>query len=81
MEDGKAVVYHTMDNARVHHGAPLRPLEFDLNDAPAVEALLTAYPEPIRVRDLPHPPNEDIMDKLEITESIWKEGILVLDGK
>jgi hypothetical protein len=33
-----------MENARWHHGASLRPLEFPLDDAPAIEALLSAYP-------------------------------------
>ncbi|CAM9667097.1 unnamed protein product, partial [Sphacelaria rigidula] len=59
LEDGVGVVYHCMDNARVHHGSSLSPLEFELDDAPAIEALLAAYPDPVRVADLPHPPTDD----------------------
>jgi len=44
IEDGLAVVYHCMENARWHHGASLNPLEFPLDDAPAIDALLNAYP-------------------------------------
>jgi hypothetical protein len=44
IEDGLAVVYHCMENARWHHGASLNPLEFPLDDAPAIDTLLNAYP-------------------------------------
>ena len=41
------------------------PLQFELDDAPAIEVLLSAYPEPVRVYDLPHPPTEDLEDKVQ----------------
>ena len=44
VEDGVAVVYHCLENARWHHGASLQCLEFPLDDAPAIDALLSAYP-------------------------------------
>ncbi|CAM9566306.1 unnamed protein product, partial [Ectocarpus sp. 8 AP-2014] len=59
LEDGVAVVYHCMDNSRVHHGNAMSPLQFELDDAPALEVLLSAYPRPVTVSDLPHPPTED----------------------
>lgn len=40
------------------------PLQFELDDAPALEMLLTAYPRPVAVSDLPHPPTEDLEDKV-----------------
>lgn len=36
----------------------MEPLEFELDDGPAIEALLLAFPEPIAVADLPHPSEE-----------------------
>jgi len=39
-------------------------LQFELDDAPAIEALLSAYPQPVTVSDLPHPPSEDLEDKV-----------------
>ena len=79
VEDGVAVVYHCMDNARWHHGAPLQSLEFPLDDAPAIEALLAAYPDPIRVADLPHAASsEDLETKVDIAIALFKEGFLVL---
>jgi lysine-specific demethylase/histidyl-hydroxylase NO66 len=80
VEEGKVVVYHCMDNARVLYGAEFAPLEFELDDGPAIEMLLNAYPDPVRVNDLPHPPNEDIEDKIGIAESLFKERLLVLVG-
>jgi hypothetical protein len=75
------VVYHAMDNSRVHHGSALRPLEFELDDAPAVEALLNAYPEAVAVKELPHPPADDLDDKLEIAKALFSEGFLVYEGE
>mmetsp|Transcript_20233 Transcript_20233/g.26342 ORF Transcript_20233/g.26342 Transcript_20233/m.26342 type:complete len:194 (-) Transcript_20233:146-727(-) len=79
IEEGMAVVYHCMDNARWHHGAALNPLEFPLDDAPAIDALINAYPEPVQVKDLPHPSSSDDLEtKAEITAALFKEGFLVL---
>lgn len=49
VEDGMVVVYHCMDNARELYGNPLSPLEFELDDGLAIEALLEAYPQSIEV--------------------------------
>ena len=51
IEGDVCVVYHSMDNSREMFGAPLQPLEFELDDGPAIEALLQAYPEPVSVAD------------------------------
>ena len=40
------------------------PLQFELDDAPALEVLLSAYPRPVTVSELPHPPTEDLEDKV-----------------
>lgn len=74
LEDGKAVLYHCIDNSRVYHGNPLSPMEFEMDDAPALELLLTTV-EPlwIQVQDLIH---DDIEDKMEIAQSLYDEGIL-----
>ena len=82
VEEGLAVVYHCMENARWHHGAPLQPLEFPIDDAPAIETLLAAYPNPVFLEDLPHPASqEDLETKAEIVQALFKEGFLLLvDG-
>lgn len=77
VEEGMVVVYHCMDNARELHGAPLQPLEFELDDGPAIEALLMAYPEPIAVSELPHP-SEELEDKVSLAQALYKEGFLLI---
>jgi len=76
LEDGKAVLYHCVDNSRVYRENPLSPMEFELDDAPALEALLTTVePHWIQVQDLIH---DDIEDKMEIAQSLYDEGILAI---
>jgi bifunctional lysine-specific demethylase and histidyl-hydroxylase NO66 len=76
LEDDKAVLYQCMDNSRVYHGNPLSPLEFEMDDAPAIEAMVTTVePHWIMVKDLIH---DDIEDKMEIAQSLYDEGILAI---
>jgi len=77
VEDGVLVVYHCMDNSRELYGAPLRPLEFELDDGPAIEMLLLAYPDSVLVSDLPHS-SEEMEDKVSIAQALYKEGFLVI---
>jgi len=76
IEDDKAVLYHSADNSRVYREQPLSPLEFEIDDAPALESLLTTVePHWICVQDLIH---GDIEDKMEIAQSLYDEGILAM---
>lgn len=76
LEDDKAVLYHCVDNSCVYHGQPLEPMEFEMDDAAALEQLLTTVePHWICVRDLFH---DEIQDKIDIANSLFKEGILAV---
>jgi lysine-specific demethylase/histidyl-hydroxylase NO66 len=76
LEDGMAVVYHCMDNSRIYHGKPNSPLEFETDDAPAIEQLLkTLEPHWICVEDLYH---DTIEDKVGVVQSLYDEGLLAL---
>lgn len=76
VEGDKAVVYHSLDNSRVYHETPLSPMEFEIDDAPALEMLLTTIePHWICVQDLLH---GDIEDKMDIAQSLYDEGILAI---
>jgi hypothetical protein len=77
VEDGTVVVYHCMDNSRYLHGNPLSPLEFELDDGPAIEALLDSYPHGVTVADLPHPSEEE-EDKVSVASVLFKEGFLIV---
>ncbi|GMI57487.1 hypothetical protein ScalyP_jg11514 [Parmales sp. scaly parma] len=82
IEDDKAVLYHSMDNSKTFHEVPLSPLEFELDDAPAIEKILKTFaPDWCLVNDLPHPPAEDSDDKIGICKSLFEEGILAVDNR
>mmetsp|Transcript_17479 Transcript_17479/g.20167 ORF Transcript_17479/g.20167 Transcript_17479/m.20167 type:complete len:641 (+) Transcript_17479:57-1979(+) len=76
LEEEMAILYHCADNSLVYHETPLSPLEFEMDDAPCIEALLTTIePHWIMVKDLIH---DDIEDKVEITQTLYNEGILAI---
>jgi lysine-specific demethylase/histidyl-hydroxylase NO66 len=76
LEDGKAVLYHCCDNSLAFHGRPLSPLEFEMDDAPALEQLLTtSEPRWIAVQDLFH---DSMDDKLAVAQALYDEGILAV---
>jgi bifunctional lysine-specific demethylase and histidyl-hydroxylase NO66 len=76
VEDNMAVLYHCLDNSRVYHEKPLSPMEFEMDDAAAMEQiLLTTEPNWICIADLFH---DSIQDKVGVAQSLYDEGILVL---
>lgn len=76
IEEGKAVLYHCNDNSRVFMERPLSPLDFELDDAPAMEQLLTTVePRWIMVADLFH---DTIDDKVGVAQALYDEGILAV---
>lgn len=76
IEDDGAVVYHCLENSREHHGNPLSPLEYEMDDGPALEQLLTTVaPHWILVNDLFH---DTIEDKVAIAQSLYDEGIIAI---
>jgi hypothetical protein len=77
VEEGKVVVYHCLDNSRETFGNPINPLEFEVDDGPAIETLLNAYPRSVTVEELEHP-SDEIDDKLGIVLALYKEGLLVI---
>ena len=58
----------------------MNPLEFELDDGPAIEQLLRAYPEGVTVGDLEHP-SEELDDKISLAQALYKEGILIIDDE
>jgi bifunctional lysine-specific demethylase and histidyl-hydroxylase NO66 len=81
LEDNKAIIYHCADNSRVYQDKPLSPVEFETDDGPALEQLVTTVePNWIRINDLFH---DTIEDKIAIAQSLFDEGILSIlnEGK
>ena len=76
LEDGKAIIYHCNDNSRVYHEVSLSPMEFEVDDAPALEQLITTVePHWIPVSELIH---DGMEDKIGITQALYDEGILAI---
>lgn len=67
----------TSSTCRELHGAPLQPLEFELDDGPAIEVLLAAYPEAVLVSELPHP-SEELEDKISLAQALYREGFMLI---
>lgn len=55
----------------------LSPIEFELDDGPAIEEILNSYPHGVTVSDLPHS-SEELDDKVEIARSLFREGFLMV---
>ena len=71
-----AVLYHCVDNSIAYHGNPLCPMEFEMDDAPAIEQLLTTVPPRwVVVSDLIH---DSIEDKISVAQALHDEGILAI---
>ena len=76
LENNMAVLYHCVDNSMVYHGHPVSPMEFELDDAPAIEQLLTCTePHWVAVNDLIH---DSIEDKVGVAQALYDEGILAI---
>jgi lysine-specific demethylase/histidyl-hydroxylase NO66 len=76
LEDEMAVLYHCADNSRIFHEHPLSPMEFEMDDAPALEQLLTTTePTWLLVQDLIH---DTIEDKIAVAQALFDEGIVAI---
>jgi len=72
------LLYHALDNATSHRGKPVACLEFEEEDAPALEALLASHAaRPVLVRDLPHSSDDD---RIAVASSLVAEGLLVVSA-
>jgi lysine-specific demethylase/histidyl-hydroxylase NO66 len=76
LEDEKAVLYHCADNSRIYHEHALSPMEFEMDDAPALEQILTTTePNWVLVQDLIH---DTIDDKVAVAQALFDEGIVAI---
>lgn len=70
----KAILYHSRLNSPAHRKNPVALLEFDLDDAPAIEILLNAHSaRPVVVNQLPLP---TVDDQLALAAALYQEGLL-----
>lgn len=55
----------------------LSPVEFELDDGPAIEEILGAYPHGVTISELSHS-SEDTDDKVEVARALFREGFLMV---
>jgi bifunctional lysine-specific demethylase and histidyl-hydroxylase NO66 len=69
-------LYYYIENSLEYHGNDLPFLEIEEELAPAVETLITSYPEYVSVEHL-DVPNES--DKLQIADALWSRGLIMTE--
>jgi protein-L-histidine (3S)-3-hydroxylase / [histone H3]-trimethyl-L-lysine4/36 demethylase len=70
-----AVLYHCMSNSRVYHDKGPQSLVFSLEYAPAIEAIISAYPESIKVAELPL---DTKAERLDLAKLLLQEQIIMI---
>ncbi|CAN7999670.1 unnamed protein product [Ixodes hexagonus] len=74
VEEDSVRLYHSLDNSRVYQEREPQWVELDAERAPAVEALLHAYPGYLRIQDLPlKGPTECV----ELASLLYDRGLLI----
>ncbi|XP_064484530.1 bifunctional lysine-specific demethylase and histidyl-hydroxylase NO66-like [Ornithodoros turicata] len=73
MEEDSVRVYHSFDNSRVYHEREPIWFEAGAESAPAIEALFHAYPQYLRIDDLPL---QEQLQRIEVASMLYEKGIL-----
>ncbi|XP_014357030.2 bifunctional lysine-specific demethylase and histidyl-hydroxylase NO66 [Papilio machaon] len=74
-EDSIKIYYYT-ENSLEYHGHELSFLEIDEELAPAVETLITTYPEYVSIENLDVPNDSD---KMQIADALWARGLIMTE--
>ncbi|XP_034653058.1 bifunctional lysine-specific demethylase and histidyl-hydroxylase NO66 [Drosophila subobscura] len=80
-DDGVLRCYYYTDNALEYCKYEPNFFELELSQATTIQILIHAYPEYIKIKDLPPMetlPNE-YEDRLEFAEALWERGILMVE--
>jgi len=75
VQEGEEIkVYYSTENTREYHETDEQWLEIDADLAPAVDHLITTYPEWCKVEELPV---EDLEARMRVVGDLWEKGILL----
>uniref|UniRef100_A0A1E1XC42 Bifunctional lysine-specific demethylase and histidyl-hydroxylase n=1 Tax=Amblyomma aureolatum TaxID=187763 RepID=A0A1E1XC42_9ACAR len=74
VEEEEVRLYHSFDNSRRYKGRDPQWIVLEEDQAPAVEALLHAYPGYLKVDDLPL---DNPVDRLELASLLYDKGLLI----
>lgn len=69
-------LYYYVENSLEYHGNELSFLEIEEELAPAIETLITSYPEYVSVENLEAPSEAD---KLQIADALWGRGLIMTE--
>ncbi|CAH0399934.1 unnamed protein product [Chilo suppressalis] len=69
-------LYYYIENSLEYHGTDLPFLEIEEELAPAIETLITSYPEYVSVENLDVPNDSD---KLQIADALWSRGLIMTE--
>merc|ERR1712098_495855 len=73
-EDETVMMYYSTDNTREYHEVDAQSLEIGAEMAPAVEHLITKYPEWTKVEQLPL---DELEDRMKVVGDLWERGIVI----
>jgi len=73
-EEDTVMLYYSTENTREYHEVEPQCLEIGADLAPAVEHLVTSYPEYVKVEELPL---EDLQDRMKVVGDLWERGVLM----
>lgn len=73
-EDGACRIYISTENTREYHEAGEELLEVEPDKAPALEALVRAYPAFVRAESLPL---EDLAAKMALVQDLWEKKLIM----
>merc|ERR1712029_1003553 len=73
-EDETVMMYYSTDNTREYHEVDAQSLEIGAEMAPALEHLITKYPEWTKVEQLPL---DELEDRMKVVGDLWERGIVI----
>lgn len=76
VSEDKIKLYYYAENSLEYHGNELSFLEIEEDFAPAVETLITTYPEYVSVENLDIPNDTD---KLQLADALWSRGLIMTE--
>ena len=73
-EEDTVMLYYSTDNTREYHEVDSQSLEIGPELAPALEHLITNYPEWSKVEELPL---DDLEERMKVAGDLWEKGIVI----
>ncbi|KOB67967.1 Lysine-specific demethylase NO66 [Operophtera brumata] len=76
VSEDKIRIYYYVENSMEYHGSELPFLEIEVDFAPGIENLITAYPEYVSVESLDLASDSD---KIQLADALWSRGLIMTE--